>query len=131
MTKIQSVNQLAAIIRSQIESTRNSTNAEATEIRQAKKKNLTSKVSTAKEQDVSQLIAQRIAEIPFEDAQRRRKAFRIFLELILLDELGGGLIADPRFFLMIDHVQNQMTSDAELASLIEQATDLLLLPQDK
>jgi hypothetical protein len=64
-----------------------------------------------------------------DDPQRERKAFRIFLESVLLAELGDELINDPAFYQMVEDVQLQMEGDPELASAISQAAKLLLAPQ--
>lgn len=128
--KIESTSQLANIIRTQIDSMRKAIKTpHASSLSSKKETTKTKKISSTKEKkDLGNLIVQRVAGIPVEDPQRRRKAFRVFLESVLLDELGDGLIADPRFFRMVEDIQNQMQADQELAPVIEQAIDLLLTP---
>lgn len=72
------------------------------------------------------LVVQRVRAIGDEDPQRRRKAFRIFLESILSAELGGQLINDPAFHQMVDNVQQSMEANPELLPAIERAGDFLL-----
>ncbi|MFZ6778071.1 hypothetical protein ACO0LD_14665 [Undibacterium sp. Ji83W] len=127
--KIESTSQLASIIRSQIDSMRKANKAPHTSSIGSKKETVkTKKISSPPKKDLGHLIVQRVAGIPLEDPHRRRKAFRAFLESVLLDELGEGLIADPRFFRMVEDIQNQMQADQELAPIIDQAIDLLLVP---
>lgn len=127
--KIESTSQLASIIRSQIDSMRKASKAAHSGTHGVKKDLVKAKkVSPEKKTDVGSLIVQRIAGIPLEDPHRRRKVFRAFLESVLLDDLGERLIADPRFFQMVEDIQHQMQADPELAPVIEQAIDLLLSP---
>lgn len=122
MSSIQSTSQLAAIIRSQIESLGKVTTKKTSE---GKQKNLKSG-DTSKKQDLADLISLRVGEIQEEDPDRVSKAFRIFLESVLLSELGPRLIRDPRFFQMIDAIQAQMLGDHDLSSQIEKAMLILL-----
>lgn len=78
--------------------------------------------------DLGSLIAARVAAIPLEDPERRRKVFRAFLEATLLAELGEQLQADPRFGTMVDAVQEQMAADPQVAAAMEQAVQVLLSP---
>lgn len=123
--KIESTSQLASIIRSQIDSMRKA--SKATHVSNVNsKKNAANNKSHKGKKDLGSLIVQRVAGISMEDPHRRRKAFRAFLESVLLDELGDRLIADPQFFRMVEDIQNQMQADTELAPVVEQAIDLLL-----
>ncbi|WP_374335625.1 hypothetical protein [Leeia sp.] len=54
-----------------------------------------------------------------DDAQQQRKAFRIFLETLLLAELGEHLINDPAFQGMVDDIQTVMERQTETQVLIE------------
>ena len=70
--------------------------------------------------------ALRLREISSEDPQRRRKAFRIFLEGTLADMLGDEAPADPTFQALIDRVQLAMETDPELVIDMDRAADVLL-----
>ena len=72
------------------------------------------------------VIGRRIQAIDPNDPDRRRKAFRVFLESVLLAELGEALINDPAFYQLVDQVQAQMQADADLARAMDEAADLLL-----
>jgi hypothetical protein len=72
------------------------------------------------------LVAQRVQAIGAEDPQRRRKAFRIFLESVLVSEMGNELINDPAFHSLVDQVQQAMESDPQLRPAINDAGDYLL-----
>ena len=76
--------------------------------------------------DLASVAAERIRGIQPDDPQKSQKAIRIFLESVLLAELGPALISDPEFARMVDHVQQQLDSSPELALATQQAADLLL-----
>jgi hypothetical protein len=76
--------------------------------------------------DVASLVAQRLKAIDPSDPQRGPKATRIYLECVMLAELGFGLTNDPAFSLMVDAVHQQMRSDPQLARALEEAATILL-----
>lgn len=76
--------------------------------------------------DLATVIARRVTGINAADPDRRRKAFRVFLESVLLDEWGAHLINDPGFQQLVANVQVQMESNAELQRLMNQAADQLI-----
>lgn len=76
--------------------------------------------------DLASAAAERIRGIQPDDPQRSQKAMRIFLESVLLAELGSNLIEDPEFGRMVDHVQRQLESNPELTRATQQATEALL-----
>jgi hypothetical protein len=76
--------------------------------------------------DLASLLAQRVRSIAADDPMREKKAFRVFLETVLLSELGQELLGDPAFPAMVDHVQAQMESDPDLAKASIEAARLLL-----
>jgi len=86
--------------------------------------------SASAQQDLSAIVAQRIRAIPRDDPQRERKAFRLFLETVIVAELGTALVNDPSFAVMIDHVQRQMESDPQLAQASLEAARALLRAAD-
>lgn len=65
------------------------------------------------------------------DPQRRRKAFRVFLESILADELGSGLLNDPAYHRVVEDVCRTMEGSSALASAIDRAGDYLLLSANR
>ncbi|HEV8690641.1 MAG TPA: hypothetical protein VGQ91_10125 [Ideonella sp.] len=79
-------------------------------------------------EDLASTIARRVAAIEHTDPDRRRKAFRVFLESVLLDEWGPQLINDPGFYQLVAHVHGQMEASAELRAMMELAADRLLGP---
>ena len=76
--------------------------------------------------DIASVVARRIHAVAPDDPQRKQKAVRIFLESVLLHELGLALANDPAFPGMVDAVQAQMLADAKLASAVDELGDLLL-----
>jgi hypothetical protein len=82
----------------------------------------------AKAQDdaLAGLVETRVRAIRRDDPQRGRKAFRVFLEVVLLSELGEQLLADPRFFQLLDDVQAALETDGQSRALVVQAIGQLL-----
>ncbi len=72
------------------------------------------------------LIATRVKALDPADPDRRRKAFRIFLESVLLAELGENLINDAQFYELVQRVQETMEAEPALAESIGRAADMLL-----
>lgn len=73
---------------------------------------------------------QRLQGISRDDPERKRKAFRIFLESVLEKELGAVLQSDIKFSQVVEQVLQQIESDAELNenSLLAGETLLQQLP---
>lgn len=84
------------------------------------------KASTYSPENLEALIGQRVRSINRDDPNRGRKAFRAFLEAILLSHLGESLINDPKFYQLVDDVQRSMERDPELLKLIEVASEHLI-----
>jgi hypothetical protein len=77
-------------------------------------------------EDLAEAISRRVAVIDRADPDRRRKAFAVFLESLLLEEWGAELINDPAFYQLVATVQDQMRERPELSELMDQAADRLL-----
>lgn len=75
------------------------------------------------------LIELRVAQIAPDDTQRGRKAFRVFLEAVLLSHFGAGLANDPRFYHMLDDIQGTLEADPACAALVADAVAHLLARQ--
>ncbi|HEY4082294.1 MAG TPA: hypothetical protein VGM81_16505 [Burkholderiaceae bacterium] len=80
----------------------------------------------AQPRDLSQVLASRVQALDPDDAFRRTKVLRLFIEHALLAEFGESLMADPGFFRMVDHVVAQMDNTPELSGHINRAVELLL-----
>lgn len=76
--------------------------------------------------DFASIVAQRMKVIEPNDPSREQKAVRIYLESVILAELGPGLANDPAFSLLIDDVHGQMAGDPEMARALAEAAELLL-----
>jgi hypothetical protein len=123
---IDPTNQLAALIRVQVASLRRK---QAGKQAPPAAKTSSSAMGSATP-DLAALVAQRVRSISADDPERERKALRIFLETVLLSELGPELVSDPGFATMVDHVQQQMTSDPDLALAAREAARTLLKSAD-
>jgi hypothetical protein len=115
-------NQLAAVIRVQVASLRR----QQTGKQSPGGPKPSSRGTASATPDLAGLVAQRVRSISADDPEREHKALRVFLETVLLSELGPELVNDPGFATMVDHVQQQMTSDPELASAARDAAQTLL-----
>jgi hypothetical protein len=118
MTSIDPSAQLAALIRSQVASFRKTPGRPAAKTKGTKKDH--------EERDIAALVTQRVGVIDPNDPQRERKAFKIFLESVLIAELGEELVNDPAFYAMVEEIQKQMEADPELAASMRTASNLLL-----
>src|SRR4051812_48241266 len=58
--------------------------------------------SNHSQESLESLIGLRVKSIDGNDPNRGRKAFRIFLESILLSHFGEHLINDPKFYQVVD-----------------------------
>jgi hypothetical protein len=76
--------------------------------------------------DLLTLVGQRVKAIGRDDPDRGRKAFRVFLESLLVAELDESIINDPQFYRMVDDVQRQMEADPQIAASIRAAIQHLL-----
>ncbi len=78
------------------------------------------------EENLGALIEMRVRQIGRDDPQRGRKAFRVFLEAVLLSHLGEGLVNDPRFYQLVDDIQLAMEADPACGALVTRAIEQLL-----
>lgn len=76
--------------------------------------------------DLAALIVARLRAIERDDPARGRRAFRIFLESVLIREFGEALINDPAFYDMVDAIHASMDEQPEIAALINAAMAQLL-----
>jgi hypothetical protein len=124
MTRIDGPNELAALIRRQFTAMQPPGAHKASPLAAKSVAGKTAARTPADETAV--LVAQRVRSIAVDDPQRRRKAFRIFLEASLLNELGDALINDPDFYRLVDRVEEQMAADAQLSEAMDAAAESLL-----
>lgn len=76
-------------------------------------------------------LLQRLQAIDGSDPDRRRKAFRAFMEMNLLGEFGDAMQSDPQFEHLLDQVIEQMQTDQQIAAAALEAADMLLAQLDK
>jgi hypothetical protein len=122
--RLNSADQLAALMRVQVASLRQQRSAAPAPPRKSGAAPANDRKSSAT--DLASVAAERIRSIQPDDPQKKQKAIRIFLESVLLAELGPALITDPEFARMVGHVQEQLDSSPELALATQQAADVLL-----
>ena len=128
MTQIDAAAQLAALIRRQMDRARTPAKpvAEMGASSAVRRTSESRGGATAARGGVAGLIAQRVQAIPADDPDRERKAFRVFLESVLLAELGSELINDPGFYQLVEQVHLRMEADPDLADAIQEAAAMLL-----
>jgi hypothetical protein len=112
-----STNVMARLIREQMSSLQNDKKLPASNNKDLGKTNL----SAASAQSILELVQTRVRSLSRDDPQRSKKAFRIFLESVLLDQLGANMINDPAFYQVVDTVIQTMESDIHLKNQMEQA----------
>lgn len=78
------------------------------------------------ETSIQQMVALRVRALSPDDPQRQRKAFRLFLESVLMQAFGRDRLDDRGFDQMVDAVLQRMESDAALHAALREAGDLLL-----
>lgn len=78
------------------------------------------------ETQIQQMVALRVRALSPNDPQRQRKAFRLFLESVLMQSFGRERLDDRGFEQMVDAVLQRMESDAGLHAALREAGDLLL-----
>jgi hypothetical protein len=126
MAGIDSVQQIVATIRAEM-AARVTVGEQQARLEKTRLENK-AKVAPLPEQQqrMADLISQRVKSLDPDDPKRGRKAFRIFLESVLLTEFGDTLINDPGFYQMVDDVQNAMEQDPKIADAIGKAVAGLL-----
>jgi hypothetical protein len=124
-TSIGAVNDLVAVIRTQL-------SAAAARPAAAKRAGAKQRAAPGRyaQENLAGLIELRVSQIRKDDPQRGRKAFRVFLEAVLLSHFGEGMVADPKFFQMLDEVQYALEADPACAALIDTAIGHLLSQQN-
>lgn len=116
------VGQLVSVIRAQLAS-----RSEISSSRKHSASGKTSRKSSSHPQaNLESLIAQRIQGIERDDPHRGRKAFRVFLESVLLSHFGEQLINDPKFYQLIDDIQMSMEADPDIRNLVGSAIEHLI-----
>ena len=126
MSSIDSVQQIVATIRAEMATRIDSSESRALgkQLRQTKKTKASSQ--DQRQQRMTDLISQRVRSLHPDDPKKGKKAFRIFLESVLLAEFGEALINDPAFYQMVDDIQHVMETDPRLADTIGKAVASLL-----
>ncbi|MDN8618026.1 hypothetical protein [Variovorax ginsengisoli] len=76
--------------------------------------------------DVQQLVALRVGALSADDPQRHRKAFRIFLESVLMQTFGPERIDALGFNQLVDTVMQRMEGEPSLQGAMREAADHLL-----
>lgn len=119
-SSISHVSDLVAVIRMQLSASARG----GVERRGADRK--TARPDKTADRNLAGLIEVRVRSIARDDPQRGRKAFTVFLELVLLSHFGEGLVNNARFHQMVRDVQQAMEADARCRELIARAIDHLL-----
>lgn len=119
-----SINDLVAVIRGQLSARASDPSAAARQVRSERPLRTTK--SRYAQENLASLIELRITQIDKDDPQRGRKAFRVFLEAVLLSHLGENLVNDPKFFQIVDEVQQALEADRGCAELVANAINHLL-----
>ncbi len=76
--------------------------------------------------EIQQMVALRVRSLSPDDPQRQRKAFRLFLESVLIQAFGRDRLDDRGFDQMVDAVLQRMEGDPQLHAALREAGGLLL-----
>lgn len=126
MSRLEPSDPLAALMRMQIQSLRQRGGASAADGKRDRPPAAGAARQDGRSDDLALLAAERIRGIRADDPHKKQKAVRVFLESVLLSELGAALVNDPGFGRMVDHVQQQFQDDPQLSQAADQAAELLL-----
>jgi hypothetical protein len=85
-----------------------------------------SNTPTNEDAQIQQMVALRVRSLSPDDPQRQRKAFRLFLESVLMQAFSRDRLDDRGFDQMVDAVLQRMESDPQLHAALREAGDLLL-----
>lgn len=88
------------------------------------------KESANDDAQIQHMVALRVRSLAADDPQRQRKAFRLFLESVLMQAFGRDRLDDRGFDQMVDAVLQRMEDDPELHAALREAGDLLLADAD-
>lgn len=77
-----------------------------------------------------EMLVTKLAAIPQDAPDRRRRAFRLFLQATLARELGWKDSNSPGCQALVDQVMEAMEQQESLRTAIEKAADLLLSEHD-
>lgn len=129
MTRIDAAAALNALLRSQpdaaLRAAASVSNASAIS-QQARRVNKRVKGEEMAAQQHEAQLLRRVRELSDNDPDRRRKAFRLFLESALLKQLGAALEMDQDFTRIVDRVEQQIESDPDLRESSWVAADILI-----
>lgn len=84
------------------------------------------RASKYRPEGLASLIEKRVRQIGPDEPQCGRKAFRVFLEAVLLAHFGEELLNDPKFFQMVADIQTAMEADDGCRLLVDRAIAHLL-----
>lgn len=126
MSNIGGVSVLAAIIAQEIRARRRATSPGGTGGHPSPRLDPGEGPLASAQLTLQQRIASRLKAIDGGDPDRHGKGLRIFLEAVLLEEFGTGLIEDPSFHQLLTDVHTAMMTSEALAQPIRSAMSDLL-----
>lgn len=72
------------------------------------------------------LLAPQLAALQPDDPMRKRKALRLFIEAVLLEELGQELALDGKFQRIVDRSLETIEADESMKLIVDEASIELL-----
>lgn len=121
MTRLDPADQLAALVRAQIDGLRQRAAGA-----RANRRPGGQAASGHESASLAANASQQIRAIADSDPDRHAKALRVFLESVLASELGTQVVNDPGFSAMVDHVQQRLLGDPDLSAAATEAAEALL-----
>jgi hypothetical protein len=127
VTNIDGVSVLAALITQEAATRRRTRRLGSTaSTAQASSSDRQAPTQIEEQRKLEQRIARRIAAIDKHDPERNSKGLKVFLEAVLLEELGSGLVEDPSFHDLLARVHASMVKSPALVEPVLRAMSELL-----
>ncbi len=111
MDPVSNVSQLVAILRKQLAESQNKPNTSAN-VSPPPKSALTS--GRLNIDELQRKTREKIGRLDPSDPKVQHKSIRIFLESVLTWQFGESLIEDPKFYGLLEDVQNAIESDPDV-----------------
>jgi hypothetical protein len=111
MDPISNVGQIVEILRKKLVDTQNKTDFPNSSNKAANTVAASAKPSI---QELQKKIREKLKTIDPDDPKSSAKSIHIFLESVLLWEFGEKLTNDPKFYAMLDDIQQHMESDSAI-----------------
>ena len=120
---ISNLGQLVEVLRRQLS---NRPEAERATTRSVTPKSADKPKASSGRENIETSIRDKVSVIDRDDPDRRKKIIRIFIESVLYQEFGEGVIHDPRLYSLASEIQQSMEGDPLVLTKLNQLADELM-----